>query len=81
MAKQYTTKRPPRSGAADSFHLDGIWTGYNAIVETCEPYQQETGLLDEYGRPIYVIVGPDPLGFLWEDEYGDLRPRHTVLGE
>ena len=45
-------------------------------VETREAGWEPTGLLDQYGSPIMAYSGPDPIGFLWHDENGSLKPRH-----
>lgn len=41
----------------------------------------DSGLVNEYGQPIMSFRGKDPIGFLWHDEDGALRPRHTLIGE
>lgn len=40
-----------------------------------------SGILDAQGNPILYSIQRRPIGFLWHDEDGNLRPRHLFEGE
>lgn len=48
------------------------------VIET-EPFEIDTGVLDQYGNKIVYTIIKDPIGFLWHDEEGNLLPRDKVL--
>lgn len=50
------------------------------VFEEEGPEWEPTGLLDSSGQPIMAYLGRrDPIGFLWHDENGELRPRDEVI--
>ena len=59
-----------------------LLVGDTVFEEEDGPLLEPSGLLGPDGQPILRYVPrKDPIGFLWHDEEGSLRPRHYFTAE
>lgn len=66
-----------------AFHDEFGVPAATLVIDSGEdPERVDSGLPDQFGKPIMVFVRPrDPLGFLWHDDNGALRPRHEFTDQ
>lgn len=68
--------QPGRCDDLEAWYDSPVLAGFEVYVSDFEGEWVETGLVDESGQPIMRFVPPSnlPVGFLWHDEEGNLRP-------
>lgn len=84
-AGKISRRRPPARADYDLF-MEIAGRGDTIVVIETDPEEEakrlwrETGLFLPDGSPIEMRVGPDPIGYLWHDDNGELRPRTDFTG-